>query len=362
MTQYTGDVSFDTESQQQPQWTGTPPLDPSLSLTDTQRSPFQFHGDGKEYFGIWIVNLCLTILTLGIYSAWAKVRNKQYFYGNTELEGATFEYTANPVKILFGRIIAAVIFGLYVLSDNLSITWSLVATGIFFVFMPWAIRQSLRFNARYSLYRNVPFVFRGSIGDAYKTFLLWPLLALVTLGILMPLAIYKQQKYVIGQHQFGTSPFSFTARPGEFYALFGVLLAVTIGWIAVLAVGLFVLQSIGMVLMVPVWLGGYLLLFAIFNVQMANIIYGSSYVGQHGFAPNWRIGSYAKLLFTNTLFTVLTLGLFIPWAKVRSARYAAEHTEAVIFGDLDQFVAEQDEQISTLGEGLGDLFDLDVGI
>lgn len=47
----------------------------------------QFTGKGSEYFGIWIVNLLLTILTLGIYSAWAKVRRLQYFYRNTQLAG-----------------------------------------------------------------------------------------------------------------------------------------------------------------------------------------------------------------------------------------------------------------------------------
>ena len=56
--------------------------------------PFEFHGDGQQYFKIWIVNLVLSILTLGIYSAWAKVRRKQYFYGNTKLDGVSFQYTA----------------------------------------------------------------------------------------------------------------------------------------------------------------------------------------------------------------------------------------------------------------------------
>jgi len=39
----------------------------------------RFTGRGTEYFGIWIVNLLLTIITLGIYSAGAKVRRLQYF-------------------------------------------------------------------------------------------------------------------------------------------------------------------------------------------------------------------------------------------------------------------------------------------
>src|SRR5688572_25368406 len=51
----------------------------------------QFTGTGREYFQIWIVNLLLTIVTLGIYSAWAKVRRLQYFYRHTRLAGAGFD-------------------------------------------------------------------------------------------------------------------------------------------------------------------------------------------------------------------------------------------------------------------------------
>src|SRR5690349_16157554 len=67
--------------------------------------PFEFRATGAEYFRIWIVNLLLTIVTLGIYSAWAKVRRMRYFYGNTILDGHGFEYHAKPLQILKGRLI-----------------------------------------------------------------------------------------------------------------------------------------------------------------------------------------------------------------------------------------------------------------
>src|SRR6218665_1194187 len=64
-----------------------------------------FTGRASEYFGIWIVNVLLTIITLGIYSAWAKVRRNRYFYGNTVLLGRSFEYHARGLQILIGRLI-----------------------------------------------------------------------------------------------------------------------------------------------------------------------------------------------------------------------------------------------------------------
>ena len=63
----------------------------------------QFTGSALEYFRIWIVNVCLTLVTLGIFSAWAKVRKKRYFYSHTLLDGTPFQYLGMPIPILKGR-------------------------------------------------------------------------------------------------------------------------------------------------------------------------------------------------------------------------------------------------------------------
>ena len=79
------------------QRTGPPPPSPSGLARSLARS-----GSG-EYFRIWIVNLLLTVATLGIYSAWAKTRRLQYFYRNTHLAGASFDFRGDPKAILRGR-------------------------------------------------------------------------------------------------------------------------------------------------------------------------------------------------------------------------------------------------------------------
>ena len=84
-----------------------------------QTLPFRFHGKSGEYFRIWIVNLILSILTLGIYSAWAKVRTNRYFYGNTRLAGSGFEYHAKPITILKSRLIAVGLLLIYVFIGNM---------------------------------------------------------------------------------------------------------------------------------------------------------------------------------------------------------------------------------------------------
>jgi uncharacterized membrane protein YjgN (DUF898 family) len=76
--------------------------------------PSEFRGEGQEYFKIWIVNLSLTIITLGVYSDWAKVRRLQYFYSNVYLSGESFRYLAEPIQILKARLIAVPFFIIYI--------------------------------------------------------------------------------------------------------------------------------------------------------------------------------------------------------------------------------------------------------
>src|ERR1700692_3108359 len=87
----------------------------SPSSSSSTRAPEQLHftGSGAEYFGIWIVNLLLTIVTLGIYSAWAKVRRLEYLYRHTELAESGFDFHGSPGLILFGRAIALVMLIAY---------------------------------------------------------------------------------------------------------------------------------------------------------------------------------------------------------------------------------------------------------
>ncbi|MDP9808249.1 uncharacterized membrane protein YjgN (DUF898 family) [Rhizobium tibeticum] len=105
-------------------------------LAKAPANPFvraKFTGSASEYFGIWIVNVLLTIVTIGIYSAWAKVRRNRYFYGNTVLLGRAFEYHATGKQIFLGR--AVVFVGLVIINVITTINplLSLVTTPSFWL-------------------------------------------------------------------------------------------------------------------------------------------------------------------------------------------------------------------------------------
>ena len=147
----------------------------------------RFHGEGKEYFKIWIVNIFLSIITLGIYSAWAKVRTNRYFYGNTELAEATFDYHATPMMILKGRIIAVGVLVAIAIAGNFFPLVEVISFALIFLIAPWVIWRSLMFNARMSSYRNVRFDFVGKARTLYKYLFLLPLLPFIVAAIIFGL-------------------------------------------------------------------------------------------------------------------------------------------------------------------------------
>ena len=120
---------------------------PRPAASEKVQHHFEFRGSGGEYFRIWIVNVALMLVTLGIYSAWAKVRTRRYFYGNTFVAGHSFDYHASPVRILIGRVIALLLLGAYNLAVSFSPFAIIPAMIVLGFAIPWLIVASRRFNA-----------------------------------------------------------------------------------------------------------------------------------------------------------------------------------------------------------------------
>src|SRR6266540_1202001 len=146
----------------------------------------KFTGKAGEYFRIWIINICLSVVTLGIYSAWAKVRRKRYFYGNTLLDDAAFDYLADPKAILKGRIVVVAAFAVYSVAGQINPLAGLLLALVFLGVLPWLVIRALRFNAVNSAHRNVRFGFRPGYGEMVRLLTLPVVLVPLTLGLLYP--------------------------------------------------------------------------------------------------------------------------------------------------------------------------------
>jgi uncharacterized membrane protein YjgN (DUF898 family) len=187
------------------------------------QTPVEFTGKAGEYFGIWIVNLLLSIITLGIYSAWAKVRRKKYFYNNTLIDGVGFDYHARPIAILKGRIIAFVFFILYsVLSGFSPILGALLAL-VLFLAIPWIVVRGMTFNARNSSHRGLRFDFDGKYGQAALVFIGYTLLSIITLGLAIPFVAQRTHKFIVSHHKFGASHFKMEALVKDFYKIYLII-------------------------------------------------------------------------------------------------------------------------------------------
>jgi uncharacterized membrane protein YjgN (DUF898 family) len=354
--------------------------DPAASWV--RREPFSFTGTGREYFGIWIVNVLLTILTLGIYSAWAKVRSTRYFYDNTTVAGAGFDYHGDPVAILKGRIIAVAMVLAYNFSFKISLLLGICTLAVILLVMPWLVWKSLQFKLHNSSYRGIRFSFQASLKGAYETYLKMPLIAVLTLGFGLPFVQQRINRFQHEESRFGDTPFRLTASVKQFYQVYGF--ALMLGVTAVIAIA--ILGFIGSVgswvflkasaaartpgklwMAVPILfiLTIYLMTFvvaAVFRCLMQNLIWSHTRLGGHVFECGLQSHRLVWIYLGNLVGLLCTLGLYAPYAKIRILKYRIESMALITHGSIDDVVAQAQSPTSAVGEGAADLMGFDIGL
>lgn len=366
------------------------PLAPAEPPERLEPQPLIFTGQGSEYFRIWIVNLFLSVITLGFYSPWAKVRRLQYFYRNTRLAGSSFEYHGNPVAILKGRIVGMILFGGYYVAGYFSPLLGLAAFGVVAVIMPWLLSRSFRFRLFNSSYRGLRFSFHGSTASAYGVFLGLPILTLFSFFLLLPFTHQRIRRYQHANAAYGQTKFWFNAPVGEFYVIYLLMIALWIG-LAVLAAVAFmlaitvagflaaasgglsgagsapdepvamVLTIIGFLFIMSIYGSAILAVRALMNARIQNLVWNSTQLGPHRFLSKIKAMRLFGIMLGNVVMTIVTLGLYAPFAQVRLATYVAESFTFMPGGSLDTFVAsDQQQNVSAIGEEAAEFFDLDI--
>lgn len=311
----------------------------------------QFTGNAGEYFKIWIVNLCLSVLTLGIYSAWAKVRRKRYFYGSTLLQDASFEYTGNPVAILKGRLIVGAVFIVYSLAQNVM---PLLAVGLalaVLAILPWILQRALQFNARNSMHRNVRFRFHGGKMDIFLVLLIATLMLPLTLGLAYPFYLRMKRKMVVENSAYGGTRFAFSATTGDYYLTAMKLSLAFLGFV----VGSVITFGIGL-LPLYMWLRAY------GEVVFARLAWRSTTLGDIRFDCQWSAGSLAWLYFVNSLAVIVSFGLLVPWTAIRTARYKLERMTLQSDSGLSGFLTAAQDDPHAVGDEAGELLGFDFGL
>ncbi len=348
---------------------------------------FKFTGQAGEYFRIWIVNICLTLVTLGIYSAWAKVRRKRYFYGNTLLNEAGFDYLADPKAILRGRLIAVAVLALVSLL-NTFVNVDIFAL-LYLLLIPFIVIKSAIFNANNSAYRNVRFKF--GVGFAPKStsfgleritvrgynqtsqFLILPAVLLpLSMGLLYPYYVFRKRQFFLQHSAFGKTDFWFDGTAGAFYRAYAKVAGVALLLIVASGVSAKSLAPVLLGKLGPMMMGVALLallgvpLFswvrAYHDATVGRLSWQHSGLGKLRFDCQWQSNALFQLYVVNHLAILFSLGLLIPWANIRTARYQIEGLSLSPASALNDFVATEIEQVSALGDEAGELVDWDFGL
>ncbi|WP_189102132.1 YjgN family protein [Deinococcus knuensis] len=362
---------------------------PGLAAPHVTTYPVSFTGSTGEYFRLWIVNAALSVVTLGIYLPWARVRNRQYFYGHTWVDGQNFEYRADPLKLLRSYVVVGALFGAFTLTQQSERLWGLsVLIGLVFALLyPWLVAQSMRFQAVNTVHRGLRFHFDGSLKGAYVAYGAANVAASVSSGLALPWAWFMQRRYQIDNLRYGSARGLFRGDVAPMYliALTGVGLLVGAGlllgvpavvalvaWMAgngfdldsmdwdSLGSGLFFLIFVAVAYVILISLNGVAwqyvraatMRYVLNNAELGGVVRTGA-----TFNP-WRV---VWITVSNGAAQLLTLGLATPWADIRRNRYLLEGVSVRAIAPLDDFARGTGGPESALGEAATELLDIGLG-
>ena len=346
-----------------------PPVATEDDESRTQR--LRFTADGWEYFRIWIVNVALTLLTLGVYSAWAKVRARRYLYGHIWLGDTAFDYTANPVAILRGRILVAFVAIALWFANLFSLWYYYAALAVLAPLVPWVVIRARTFQLRNSRYRGIAFDYQGRFRDAAVWYPLMAVASFVTFGLAWPFRIFGRDRFLIEESRFGGKRFRFIGEAGPYYGVYILVWVMTV----VLFIGsciVFVLPSLGSdpespspaaAWFVPVFvvLTG-LFSFVYIRARLLSYRWSCTQLGDSDFVLQLSFGAMLWLYASNAALIVATFGLFTPFARIRVLRYFVD--QFLVMQPLGEvtFEAGEAQRLGAAGAEAAGEFGLEIGI
>ena len=387
--------------------------------------PLVFTGRGSEYFRVWIVNVLLTLVTLGLYTPFARRRTAQYFYGHTLMADSPLEFTAQSRKMFFGFLLLVVLYSGFKLAAH---SGNQVAVNVFMLVgaacAPYFWASAMRFRLGSTRWRGVRLQFTAPWREVYRAS--WPIFALalvwiafitglvllvpglggspagagrlqpsgatawMILGLLL-LAFglsllcvirlsFNYQGLLVRRACVGTQAGRWKPVFGDFVRIWLTtagffLLLVLLG--GLLLAGLASLAAwslpggdgamkfviIGMLAM------GMLLAFflalapvrAYREARMFQLIWSNVGVSQIArFKCRLGTGRYVGLRVKNILLTLLTLGLYRPFARVSEYALKIESVTLYVKGGVDQLTGQLVAQQDALGDALADVAGLDL--
>ena len=345
-----------------------------------------FWGRGQTLFGIFIVNTLYTLLTLGIYSFWGRVRVREFLSSQTSLAKIRFSYHGTGLELLKGSLKALVVFGIpYAFLSFVPIIWEhipswipeVLAALMVLCFIPVAVVGSQRYRLSRTAFGTIRFSFRGHVKNYMKIWFSGTFLTFLTAGAYYPFFENARREFLTSHTYLGNRHFTYHGTGIDLLKIYGK----SVGLVAcVLLTTALVLIAYSGISFSPEfqsqltdWLKeenqqswirtGILvnivvLMWAWFYLQLSKQRYFWNHSGFgnapfHFTASTWNL---VELRVTNFCMLVLTFGLAWSWVQVRNLQFLYYYLG--LQGPLDIHQIEQEAlDASPTGEELAGYFD-----
>ncbi|EOV8482672.1 YjgN family protein [Klebsiella aerogenes] len=362
---------------------------------------FVFHGRARPYFFICLVNIILSVITLGIFIPWAWVRSRRYLCENMEVNGNRFAYHGKGFTILLSWLLMFIVLVLLSLAlaifSHGSEEWVTLA---YLILLPVMVMKGLSYHANMTSFANIRFGFKCNLLRAWWIMLGLPLLIGVLMVVILSIpgsrlwlgygingmlvgfvvlvllalcvmavasgVVYSHWLELIGKGaSLGKNKFNIYISTKRCVVAFLWAMVILLPFI-ILFFGFFVsafmqmitgcmfglcnentvlfmaLRHLGAVL------GGYLFLtigtvvaMAFIRVVLRNHAWNNLVLGNSiHFRSTLTFFGLAPRLLALAFLSLLTLGLAYPWLKIDLMRYIAANT--VVVGEFDSLSLEQE--------------------
>jgi uncharacterized membrane protein YjgN (DUF898 family) len=292
--------------------------------------------------------------------------------------------------VLVGRVLSVVMLAAYHYAFGFSTAFGVAVFSGLLLLLPFLMRGALRFRLGNTSYRGLRLGFDGSVAQAYLAWLP-PAVTVLLPGVI--LAVFPEQPEMAAlalplylfwplmharirrfQHAhllFGDQHSHYDVKARRFYRYYLVSLGLALLVIIVLSFVAGVGSALaGSSRTVAVIIGGlsgivglylmYLLIGPYMVVRVSNLAWS------HTSFPGLRIRStlparaFMALQTKNALLTVLTLGLYRPFAVVSVYRFRLAHTHIEVDGDIDAAASHIATRGGAAGDSVADGFGIDL--
>jgi uncharacterized membrane protein YjgN (DUF898 family) len=355
-----------------------------MDTETTSARAFEFGGNWREFAPIAFTNLLLTVVTLGIYSSWAKARERRYLWNQTRFIDDRLEWTGTGLELFIGYVLAIVLFGIPLAGINFVIqalamqghngAAVLIVLGLYlllFYLVGVAVFRALRYRLSRTYWHGI----RGGSDDqglAYGFSHLWKsIVGSLAFGLLVPWSLVSLWKERWGAMSFGPHRFEAGGSSGPLmgrYLLYYLLPIILV--VGGVIIGAFFRPDLGSTpeeiqsSLMTMFVVGYLVFFVLLGL-VALIFYAAYFrevvsnlsLGGLEFGFTARTTDWFKLMLGNFALVVCTLGIGAIFVGYRNWSFFVGHMHAYGTLSLDDFT-QSTTRAPGQGEGLLDAFDV----